>query len=59
MGRARAHSGYTQCPCCGEDTMSSDMSKPELCELCEEAGCDSDGTDCERTDSFDVDDVED
>lgn len=38
-------SGYTQCPCCGDDTVSSDVTKPELCELCEEAGCEPDGSD--------------
>ena len=37
--------GYTSCPCCGYDTISSDMSKPELCETCAEAGCNPEGTD--------------
>lgn len=55
-----AESGYTECLCCGDVTVSSDVTRPELCELCEEAGCDcretSDGLmwDCARTD-FDVD----
>lgn len=46
-------SGYTQCPCCGDDTISSDMAKPELCELCEAAGCEiptSDDCDCQVVD---------
>lgn len=33
-------SGYTSCPCCGYDTVSSDMDAPELCSDCIEAGCD-------------------
>jgi hypothetical protein len=37
-------SGYTACPCCGYDTISSDMSKPELCSDCIEAQCDADGS---------------
>jgi hypothetical protein len=34
-------SGYTYCGCrdCMDTTVSSDMSKPELCEDCKEAGC--------------------
>lgn len=34
-------SGYTPCACrdCMDVTVSSDMSKPELCEECIEAGC--------------------
>jgi hypothetical protein len=34
-------SGYTHCGCrdCMDTTVSSDMSKPELCEDCKEAGC--------------------
>lgn len=34
-------SGYTYCACrdCFDETVSSDDSKPELCELCEDAGC--------------------
>lgn len=34
-------SGYTHCACrdCMDTTVSSDVSKPELCELCSEAGC--------------------
>ncbi len=39
-----AAAGYTQCPCCGYDTISSDSSKPELCSDCEEAGCEADGS---------------
>jgi hypothetical protein len=44
------NSGYTQCECCGDDTISSDMSKPEPCELCAEAGCSmEEGDVCERS----------
>lgn len=34
-------SGYTPCACqdCMDDTVSSDVTKPELCEACAEAGC--------------------
>lgn len=34
-------SGYTHCACrdCMDVAVSSDVSKPELCGLCEEAGC--------------------
>lgn len=34
-------SGYTPCACrdCMDDTMSSDMTKPELCSECSDAGC--------------------
>jgi len=48
-------SGYTDCPCCGDVTVSSDVGKPELCELCEEAGCDpGDGPEgCQRNDTED------
>ena len=44
--RPRAHrmakSGYTHCACpnCFEVAVSSNMNEPELCSLCEEAGCD-------------------
>lgn len=36
-------SGYTACPCCGYDTVSDDVEKPELCSDCIDAGCDADG----------------
>jgi hypothetical protein len=34
-------SGYTRCACrdCMDATVSSDTSKPELCDGCQEAGC--------------------
>lgn len=34
-------SGYTHCACrdCFDVTVSSNTSNPELCSLCEEAGC--------------------
>lgn len=44
-------SGYTRCECCGDDTISSDVTKPEPCELCEESGCSMEAGDtCERSD---------
>jgi hypothetical protein len=39
-------SGYTSCPCCGYDTVSSDTSKPEQCSDCDDAGCDEDNPLC-------------
>lgn len=35
------NSGYTPCACrdCFDETISADMSKPELCSACFEAGC--------------------
>jgi hypothetical protein len=32
-------SGYTLCPCCGYDTISNSMARPELCSDCKAAGC--------------------
>lgn len=36
-------SGYTPCACrdCMDTTVSSDMTKSELCSECEESGCDA------------------
>ena len=55
-------SGRTWCACrdCMDLTPVSDMTKPELCELCSEAGCEphtlSDGkglgSDCQRDDAY-------
>lgn len=39
-----AAAGYTSCPCCGYDTISSDATAPEMCSDCEEAGCEADGS---------------
>ncbi len=49
--RAIEKPGYTDCRCptCFDATVSSDVAKPELCSLCEEAGCDGEG-ECRRTD---------
>ena len=47
-------SGYTFCACAGcfDETVSSDVNEPELCELCAEAGCSADGDDdCHRDDA--------
>lgn len=56
-----ASAGYTHCACrdCFDETVSSDETKPELCSLCEEAGCDADGkseccVECEGTWGFTV-----
>jgi hypothetical protein len=40
---AMPQSGYTPCACrdCMDETVSSDTDKPELCELCAEAGCEA------------------
>lgn len=46
-------SGYCDCACrdCFDVTVASDVNVPELCSLCEEAGCSADGDeDCQRTD---------
>jgi hypothetical protein len=54
-------SGYTHCACrdCFEVTVSDNVERPELCGLCEEAGCDRTGHDrCHVDDTdahFDVD----
>ena len=46
-------SGYTSCACgtCF-DVVSDDMSKPDLCLPCEEAGCEHDG-ECQRDPEID------
>lgn len=51
--RPHPQSGYTACPCCGYDTISSDMTTPELCGDCEEAGCDPGGEEplCPQSDA--------
>ena len=38
-------SGYTECACrdCFEIAISSDVTRPEMCSDCDEAGCDGDG----------------
>jgi hypothetical protein len=43
----RGQSGYTSCPCCGYDTISDDVTEPEMCSECEEAGCEEDEPACE------------
>ena len=54
-------SGYTPCACrdCPDDTISSDVTKPDLCWHCEESGCTPyddvyDGFDCQREDAYDM-----
>jgi hypothetical protein len=47
-------SGYTPCACrdCMDTTVSSDMTKPELCTLCTDADCALDDTECQRDDAY-------
>lgn len=47
-------SGYTYCGCpgCFNEVVSDDMDHPDLCDECEEAGCDGEG-DCEVCDDRD------
>lgn len=59
---SNTQSGYTHCACrdCMDTTVSSDTSKPELCEDCKEAGCEAAmpvagmllGGDCQRDDAY-------
>lgn len=37
-------SGYTHCACrdCFETVVSDDMTKPDFCQACEDAGCEHD-----------------
>ncbi|NJP50100.1 hypothetical protein HCJ93_08445 [Streptomyces sp. SBST2-5] len=41
LDKMQPQSGYTPCACrdCMDVTVSSDVTKPELCEACAEAGC--------------------
>ena len=50
-------SGYTDCACrdCFDVTVSSDVSNPEMCHDCEDAGCAPD-SECQRPDAYGVDD---
>lgn len=54
-------SGYTHCTCrdCFDITVSSDTAKPELCELCQEAGCTPHDGECQRDDAYGVEGAED
>lgn len=57
-------SGYTDCACrdCMDATVSSDISNPELCSSCQEAGCEpcynpdgcaaGSGHECQREDAY-------
>jgi hypothetical protein len=54
-------SGYTNCACrdCFDVAVSDDMSKPDLCLLCEEAGCSGEGDEeCQRDDAYGCDEDE-
>lgn len=46
-------SGYTHCACrdCFEIVVSNDMSNPDMCSECEEAGCEEDA-ECKREDAY-------
>lgn len=57
----RPQSGYTSCACrdCMDITVSSDMTKPELCSECVDAGCDAwssregrSAFECQRDDAY-------
>ena len=55
-------SGYTDCACrdCFDIAVSDDMSKPDLCSDCEEAGCDATGkSECERDDAYGGEEIDD
>ncbi|MEW2498353.1 hypothetical protein AB0942_33195 [Streptomyces nodosus] len=43
LNKQQPQSGYTGCACrdCMDTTVSGDVTKPELCGLCEDAGCES------------------
>lgn len=48
-------SGYVNCACrdCFDVAIGSDADVPELCNDCEDAGCDPDGeSECERSDAY-------
>jgi len=48
-------SGYTDCACrdCFEIAISDDMAHPDLCNECEEAGCDPEGeSECEAPGAY-------
>lgn len=48
-------SGYTHCACrdCFETAVSDDMANPDLCNDCEDAGCDADGeSECQGEHSY-------
>jgi hypothetical protein len=47
-------SGYTDCACrdCFDIAVSSDMSRPELCLLCKDAGCAANDGECQRADAY-------
>jgi hypothetical protein len=38
-------SGVADCPCCSYQVMVSDVAVPELCDDCEDAGCNCNGAD--------------
>jgi hypothetical protein len=48
-------SGYTDCACrdCFDIAVSADTTKPELCPLCQNAGCTPNDGECEREDAYD------
>ncbi|WP_335986514.1 hypothetical protein [Glycomyces sp. MUSA5-2] len=54
-------SGYTDCACrdCFDIAVSADTDYPELCGLCDDAGCDPGYSECYRPDAYDPDYCED
>lgn len=47
-------SGYTPCACrdCFDVSISSEDTKPELCLLCKDAGCQASNGECQRADAY-------
>jgi hypothetical protein len=54
LAKQPVSSGYTHCGCrgCFDTTVSSDMARPELCDSCEESGCELNGGECQRPDAY-------
>lgn len=66
LNKNEPQSGYTPCACrdCMDTTVSSDMTRPELCELCSEAGCEVSTFEnryyeCQRDDAYGSDECAD
>jgi hypothetical protein len=49
-----AANGYTHCACrgCFDITISADATTPDLCGLCEQAGCEPDNGECQRANAY-------
>jgi hypothetical protein len=53
-GSGSTSSGYTHCACrdCFDITVSADVTTPELCGLCQQAGCEPNNGECQRHDAY-------